>query len=66
MLLANLTQFVAPSYMAWTASGELIVMVMLGGIGTVFGRSLGALALLRARGSARRLDRRTGWSCSAC
>jgi len=27
VLLANLTRFVAPSYMAWTVSGELIVML---------------------------------------
>ena len=31
VLLASLTRFVAPSYMAWTVSGELIVMTVLGG-----------------------------------
>jgi branched-chain amino acid transport system permease protein len=45
-LLANLTSYVSPSYSAWTVSGELVVMVILGGIGTVFGGALGALALL--------------------
>ena len=45
-LLANLTNYVSPSYSAWTVSGELVVMVILGGIGTVFGGALGALALL--------------------
>ena len=44
--LANLTEFVSPAYMAWTVSGELIVMVLLGGLGTVFGPVVGALALL--------------------
>ena len=44
--LANLTKFAAPSYMAWTVSGELIVMAVLGGMGTVFGPVVGALALL--------------------
>jgi len=46
MLLANLNAFVSPSTLAWTVSGELIVMVVLGGIGTVFGPLLGALVFL--------------------
>ena len=45
-LLANLTRFVAPSYMAWTVSGELIVMTVLGGLGTLIGPVVGAAALL--------------------
>jgi len=46
VLLANLTQFAAPSYMAWQASGDLIVMIVLGGMGTVLGPVVGALALI--------------------
>lgn len=46
VLLANLTRFVAPSYMAWTVSGELIVMAVLGGLGTLVGPIVGATALL--------------------
>jgi branched-chain amino acid transport system permease protein len=46
MLMANLTRFVAPSYMAWTVSGELIVMIVLGGLGTLVGPIAGATALL--------------------
>ncbi len=46
MLYANLTQFASPSYMSWTTSGELIVMVMLGGIGALFGPLFGALAMI--------------------
>ncbi|AEC21471.1 putative branched-chain amino acid transport permease [Pusillimonas sp. T7-7] len=46
LLYGNLTQFGSPSYMSWTTSGELIVMVMLGGIGTLFGPLLGALAMI--------------------
>jgi branched-chain amino acid transport system permease protein len=46
VLLANLTRYVAPSYMAWTVSGELIVMVVLGGLGTLLGPVVGAAALL--------------------
>jgi branched-chain amino acid transport system permease protein len=45
-LLANLTKFAAPSYMAWQASGDLIVMIVLGGMGTVLGPVVGALALI--------------------
>ncbi len=46
LLLANLAKFATPAYMAWTVSGELIVMVVLGGMGTVVGPVLGATALL--------------------
>jgi branched-chain amino acid transport system permease protein len=46
MLLANLNAFASPSTLAWTVSGELIVMVVLGGMGAVFGPLLGALAFL--------------------
>lgn len=46
VLLANLTMYVSPSFLAWTTSGELIVMVVFGGLGTLFGPVLGALAFL--------------------
>jgi branched-chain amino acid transport system permease protein len=46
MLMANLTRFVSPSYMAWTVSGELIVMTVLGGLGPLIGPVAGAAALL--------------------
>ena len=45
-LLANETEFVAPSVMHWARSGELIVMVVLGGMGSVFGPLFGAVAFL--------------------
>ena len=56
VLLANLTKFAAPSYMAWQASGDLIVMIVLGGMGTLVGpgRRRGRAADLR--GDPRRLD----------
>lgn len=41
-LLANLTRFASPSYMQWSLSGELIVMVVLGGAGTLVGPLVGA------------------------
>ena len=46
ILLANASGFVGPAYLAWTRSGELIVMVVLGGMGTVIGPVLGAAALI--------------------
>jgi branched-chain amino acid transport system permease protein len=45
-LIANHTEFVSPAMMFWTRSGDLIVMVVLGGMGTLFGPVFGALALL--------------------
>jgi branched-chain amino acid transport system permease protein len=45
-LLANQTEFVSPAYMSWQRSGELIVMVVLGGMGTLHGAVLGAAAFL--------------------
>ena len=44
--IANLTGFVSPDYLKWSISGELIVMVLLGGLGKVFGPLVGATALL--------------------
>ena len=48
MLLANLNAYASPSSMSWSVSGELIVMVVLGGMGSVMGPLLGALAFLGA------------------
>lgn len=48
--LANLTGFVSPDYLKWSISGELIVMVLLGGLGKVFGPLVGATALLLIEG----------------
>jgi branched-chain amino acid transport system permease protein len=45
-LLANATSFVSPAYMSWQRSGELIIMVVLGGIGTLYGSIIGAAAFL--------------------
>ncbi|HSV82535.1 MAG TPA: branched-chain amino acid ABC transporter permease [Ramlibacter sp.] len=46
MLMANLNAFATPNFLTWMVSGELIVMVVLGGIGTVFGPVFGAFAFL--------------------
>jgi branched-chain amino acid transport system permease protein len=41
-LLANQTEFVSPAYMTWQRSGELIFMVVLGGMSSLIGPILGA------------------------
>ncbi len=45
-LLANNTDFVSPASMYWTRSGDLMVMVILGGMGSLFGPVLGAVVFL--------------------
>ncbi|WP_457573533.1 branched-chain amino acid ABC transporter permease [Desulfolithobacter sp.] len=45
-LLVNQGEFVSPGLMHWTRSGEIMVMVLLGGMGTLTGPVLGAAALL--------------------
>jgi branched-chain amino acid transport system permease protein len=45
-LLANHTEFISPAAMHWTRSGDLIVMVVLGGMGSLLGPVMGAVALL--------------------
>ncbi len=46
VLLANQSYFVSPAAMSWQSSGHLIVMVVLGGLGTLIGPVLGAAAFL--------------------
>jgi branched-chain amino acid transport system permease protein len=45
-LLANHTDFVSPAMLYWTRSGDLIIMVVLGGMSSPFGPLIGAVALL--------------------
>lgn len=47
-LLANATNFVSPAYMSWQRSGELIIMVVLGGLGTLYGAIIGAATFILA------------------
>jgi branched-chain amino acid transport system permease protein len=46
VLLANHTDFINPSVMSWIRSGDLMVMAVLGGMGTVFGPVIGAVVFL--------------------
>jgi branched-chain amino acid transport system permease protein len=45
-LMANYARFVSPDLMHWTESGQLMVMVILGGVGTLFGPILGAMLIV--------------------
>lgn len=55
-LLANHTAYIAPAFMEWTRSGEIMFMVILGGIGTTPGPAFGAFALLLVE------DQLAGWT----
>lgn len=46
VLLANQSEFVSPTFMSWQRSGELLVMTILGGIGSLWGAVLGAIVYL--------------------
>ncbi len=46
VLLANQAEFVSPATAAWQRSGDLIIVVVLGGMGTRSGAVLGALAFV--------------------
>ncbi len=45
-LWANYARFVSPDMLHWTKSGELMVMVILGGAGTLLGPLFGAAGLI--------------------
>jgi len=47
-LLANATDFVSPAYMSWQRSGDLLIMVIFGGMGRLYGAIIGALVYLVA------------------
>ena len=48
-LSAQHTQFIAPNLLNWTTSGEVLVMVILGGLGTLVGPLIGATSLVFLR-----------------
>ncbi len=45
-LLANQNSYVNPGILHWTESGKLMIMVILGGVGHLYGGLIGALGLL--------------------
>lgn len=46
LLGAQHTQYISPEYLVWTLSGETLVVVILGGIGTLAGPVVGAALLV--------------------
>ena len=46
VLLGNFTGFISPEMMGWTRSGELIFMVIIGGVGTAIGPLVGTIAFM--------------------
>jgi len=46
VMLANKTEFVDPGLFSWHLSGELLVMVILGGLGSIYGAVIGAFLYL--------------------
>ncbi|HYS50810.1 MAG TPA: branched-chain amino acid ABC transporter permease, partial [Burkholderiales bacterium] len=55
-LLVNHTAYLTPEFMNWTRSGELMFMVILGGMASIAGPVLGAFALLLVE------DALSGWT----
>lgn len=49
VLSAQHTQFITPQLLHWTTSGEILVMVILGGLATLVGPVIGAIALTLLR-----------------
>ncbi|MFN3349026.1 branched-chain amino acid ABC transporter permease [Pseudorhodoplanes sp.] len=45
-LMANYSKFVSPDMLHWTKSGDLMIMIIIGGTGTLFGPALGAAVLI--------------------
>ncbi|MEM7441114.1 MAG: branched-chain amino acid ABC transporter permease [Pseudomonadota bacterium] len=45
-LMGNFTSFISPEMMAWSRSGELMFMVILGGTGSTLGPLLGAVVFI--------------------
>ncbi len=45
-LLANQARFVSPDLLSWMRSAEVLIMVILGGMGTLWGPVLGAIVML--------------------
>ena len=46
VLLGNLTRFASPEYMSWVRSGDLILMLVVGGVNSLMGGIVGAVVLL--------------------
>jgi len=61
-LIANQSSYVSPSLLHWIQSGTLMIMVILGGVGTLWGGVIGAALLLGLEHLI--ADYRIGWLAS--
>ncbi|HTM59820.1 MAG TPA: branched-chain amino acid ABC transporter permease [Burkholderiales bacterium] len=61
-LIANQSNYVSPSLLHWIQSGTLMIMVILGGVGTIWGGLIGATVLLALEHLI--ADYRIGWIAS--
>jgi len=61
-LIANQSNYVSPSLLHWIQSGTLMIMVILGGVGTLWGGLIGATLLLALEHLI--ADYRIGWIAS--
>jgi branched-chain amino acid transport system permease protein len=61
-LIANQGSYVSPSLLHWIQSGTLMIMVILGGVGTLWGGVIGAAVLLALEHLI--ADYRIGWIAS--
>jgi branched-chain amino acid transport system permease protein len=62
VLIANQSSYVSPSLLHWLQSGTLMIMVILGGVGTLWGGLIGATVLLALEHLI--ADYRIGWIAS--
>ena len=69
-LFADLNRFVSPSMFSWQLSGELIVLIVIGGVGRLMGPVIGAVRLRCARAFPGRDNRvlacLAGWCILLC
>ena len=48
-LMAQHTGFISPDLFFWTLSGEVLIMVIVGGVGSLLGPALGAAVVIGLR-----------------
>ena len=46
VFLGNFTSFISPEMMSWTHSGELIFMIVIGGVNSLFGPLIGSMMFI--------------------
>ena len=65
-LLTQTNQFVGLNVLGFEPSGELLVMLILGGVGRIYGAFVGPVVYLIAQDSSPSSSPNTGSSASAC